>query len=128
MSFLIDSHVLIWALVQPKELGKATRRIIDTHPDIYLSSVSVAELKMKEMSGKLSFDDSIFSGLAAEGIRELAFTNDHALEVGRFGSLVSHEPFDRLLLAQASSERMNFVTADQKILDLGLDFVVDARS
>lgn len=38
-----------------------------------------------------------------------------------------HDPFDSLLLAQARVERMPFLTADRKLLELGVADVVDAR-
>ncbi|MDN5796628.1 MAG: hypothetical protein L0H79_12845 [Intrasporangium sp.] len=57
----------------------------------------------------------------------MPFHASHAKEVGRFAALAHHDPFDRMLLAQASAEGMRFLTSDAVLLGLGLDWVVDAR-
>jgi PIN domain nuclease of toxin-antitoxin system len=59
-------------------------------------------------------------------VKVQSFSADHALELTRFGSLIDHDPFDRMILAQASAERCQLLTADQRLLSLDLDFVVDA--
>jgi prevent-host-death family protein len=46
----------------------------------------------------------------------------------QLGTLYSHDPFDRALLAQALSRHLPFVTADEKIIELGLPLVIDART
>jgi PIN domain nuclease of toxin-antitoxin system len=61
------------------------------------------------------------------GLRELPFTSDHAVAMLRFPALVRHDPFDRMILAQASAERMTLLTADATLLALGERWVQDAR-
>jgi PIN domain nuclease of toxin-antitoxin system len=46
----------------------------------------------------------------------------------RFGSLAKHDPFDRLILAQASASGAKLVTADTALLSLNLDFILDAEN
>jgi PIN domain nuclease of toxin-antitoxin system len=53
-------------------------------------------------------------------------TNAHADAMRTFPELVRHDPFDRLLVAQAYASDMDFLTADRALLNLGHDFIVDA--
>ena len=46
----------------------------------------------------------------------------------RFPALVRHDPFDRMILAQAEAERMTLLTADRTLLVLGQTWIVDARA
>ena len=82
---------------------------------------------MKSMLGKYPSLNDFESDLKTREFTEQPFTAKHALNIARFGSLVRHEPFDRMILAQAASENCKLITADQKLLDLGFDWIVDAR-
>ena len=57
---------------------------------------------------------------------ELPLTVEAVMEANRFGSLRQSDPMDLLLLSQAASERMEFLTSDKRILSLGFDFVSDS--
>jgi PIN domain nuclease of toxin-antitoxin system len=56
----------------------------------------------------------------------LSITAEHAEALGDFPELTRHDPFDRLLVAQASRTGLQLLTADQVLLDLGRDFILDA--
>ena len=79
------------------------------------------------MLGKLEVPETLLDDLAVAGIKNLSFTTDHAEALRHFPALSRHDPFDRMLLAQASSERYSFLTADNILIGQGLDFVLDAR-
>lgn len=126
---LLDTHSLIW-IVNDKtshNIGKNAKRILSTSTT-YVSSISIAEIEMKKMNGKLRLEQNITREvLLTQNIYELQYRITDAISISDFGSLAGHDPFDRMLLAQARSEGMIFLTADEKLLSLGLDFVVDAR-
>lgn len=128
-SVLIDTHVLLWA-VEKKNLhniGKKAIHILSTDI-VYVSSLSIAEIEIKLMTGKLRIENVINSeSIASQDMLELVFSANHTKVISDFESLVGHDPFDRMLLAQARSEGMDFLTADEKLLSLGLDFVINAR-
>lgn len=63
---------------------------------------------------------------AAAGLRELPVTAAHAESAARV-SLPHRDPFDRILVAQAASERLALLTVDRMLLGAGLDHVRDAR-
>jgi PIN domain nuclease of toxin-antitoxin system len=123
---LLDTNALVWFLVGSKEMGRQAYRRLQVEPDLYVSSLSFAELKMKEMRKKISLPTDLIQSLERLQVKVQSFSADHALELTRFGSLIDHDPFDRMILAQASAERCQLLTADQRLLSLDLDFVVDA--
>jgi PIN domain nuclease of toxin-antitoxin system len=123
---LLDTNALVWFLVGSKEIGRQAYRRLQVEPDLYVSSLSFAELKMKEMRKKISLPTDLIQSLERLQVKVQSFSADHALELTRFGSLIDHDPFDRMILAQASAERCQLLTADQRLLSLDLDFVVDA--
>jgi len=64
--------------------------------------------------------------MGEQGITYLPVTAEHAAGIGEFPELLRHDPFDRLLVAQASRERCDLLTADQVLLATSYPFVVDA--
>jgi PIN domain nuclease of toxin-antitoxin system len=128
MPFLLDTNALLGLVVGSVEFGKETMRRLKFEPDLFVSSLSIAELKIKEMKGRISLPSTFTDLILAAEVEILDFNADHAIEMGRFGSLANHDPFDRMLLSQASYERFRFITTDRRLVNLGLDFVIDAES
>lgn len=126
-SFLLDTHTLLWAAQSPEKLGKNSRHALQKAIGVLYSSVSIAELEVKQLVGKIGRLEQLQALLAKSEIDELPFTAAHAKEISRFGTLVKHDPFDRFIVAQAAAEKCNLITADQKLLDLGFDWILDAR-
>ena len=126
MAVLLDTNALVWFLVGSNDIGRQTKRRLQVEPDLLVSSLSFAELKMKEMRKKIILPPDLLESLATLQVKVQSFSATHAFELGRFGSLVDHDPFDRMILAQASAERSQLITADQRLLSLDLDFVLDA--
>lgn len=126
-SYVLDTNALVWAAQSPDFLGKKARRILDTAIDVRYSSLSIAEMEMKAMLGKYSSLQDFEDQLKKRDFVEEPFTSKHAINISRFGSLVRHEPFDRMILAQAAAENCLLITADQTLLDLGFDWILDAR-
>jgi PIN domain nuclease of toxin-antitoxin system len=111
---LLDTNALLWVYFDS--------------PRLWFSSVSVLEITMKSMLGKLelSTDESISEIFRKSGFGELPFRAEHAATVADFPNLVLHDPFDRMLLAQASSEGMPLLTSDATLIGLGEKWVHDA--
>ncbi len=126
-SFLLDTHTLLWAAQSPEKLGKNSRHALQKAIGVLYSSVSIAELEVKQLVGKIGRLEQLQALLAKSEIDELPFTAAHAKEISRFGTLVNHDPFDRFIVAQAAAEKCHLITADQKLLDLGFDWILDAR-
>lgn len=126
-SYLLDTHTLLWVARSPEKLGKKSRHALQRGIGVKYSSVSIAELEVKQSIGKIGRSEELQGLLASSDIGELPFTAAHAKDISRFGSLIKHDPFDRMILAQAAAENFKLITADQKLLALGFDWILDAR-
>lgn len=123
---LLDTHVLLWWVAGDDRLGAAARTAIDAAPIALFSAASIWELEIKRALGKVGLPDGLTSSLESFGFRELPVRAAHAASITSV-ELPHRDPFDRLLLAQASVETVLFVTADAVLVAAGLPDVVDAR-
>ena len=104
-------------------LGQATQYII-AKSEIVVSIASVWEMTLKNARGKLPLPQgSLTEQLEAQGFVLLPILPRH-IEAVRSLNCAHTDPFDRLLIAQASDERLTLLTRDAAILGLGLDGVV----
>lgn len=100
----------------PAKLRESTRKaIISPKNEVFVSAASLWELQLKVAKGKLVLPDNFSETLAEQEIRELPIHWTHTRDIARLPSLHG-DPFDRLLLAQAASEGLTFVTADRLCL------------
>src|SRR5580700_5585693 len=90
-----------------------------------LSGNSV-ELTIKSMLGKLTVPHDLSKKLPGQGVELLSVTAEHAEAIREFPELIRHDPFDRLIVAQASRAGLQLLTADHVLLDLHRDFIIDA--
>ena len=115
MRLLLDTHVFLWCVKDDKQLTKTARVILASATEVYVSSVSIWEAAIKAKLGKLDANvDALVSAIADSGFLELPVTAKHAAAVGRLPD-VHNDPFDRLLIAQAISEPLRFLTADDVV-------------
>ncbi|MEJ7796201.1 MAG: type II toxin-antitoxin system VapC family toxin [Nocardioides sp.] len=124
---LLDTHVLWWLLDTPERLGPRTLALLSAHPS-FASSLSLTELLIKTMVGKFVLPPDFTERVSEQGPSWLSYTASHAASLDRIPELVRHDPFDRMLLAQAYAERIDFLTADRLLLALDHDWIVDARA
>lgn len=88
--------------------------------------MSIVELTITSMLGKFDLPGDPAEAARAVGLSELPFSSAHARDLVAFPELARHDPFDRMLLAQAQREKLQFLTADPRLLELGLRWAVDA--
>ncbi|MFB8388160.1 type II toxin-antitoxin system VapC family toxin [Microbacterium sp. NPDC055910] len=126
---LLDTNALLWLYRDSADLGPQSRSRIATAPRVHYSSATVMEITIKHMLGRLPppGGESFPGVFAKSGLTELPFTADHAAAMARFPALARHDPFDRMLLAQASSESFELLTSDAVLLGLGASWIHDAR-
>lgn len=124
---LLDTQVALWLLYAPERLGKRARQTIERAESVAFSSVSIAEVTIKKLLGRLEVPDDFPRQLERSGLTSLTLDTDHASALAAFPELVRHDPFDRLILAQARVERATLLTANRTLLSLDLSQVVDAR-
>jgi PIN domain nuclease of toxin-antitoxin system len=123
---LLDTGTLISAILFPNRIGKNTRRLITKSPDVFFSTVSLFEIVVKKMKGKLNLGGSVSEFLGELDAIALPLRAEDALEVLSFPSLTRHDPFDRLLLATTRAHGAKLITSDRKMLDLGFDWILDS--
>lgn len=123
---LLDSQALLWLLDDNPRLGRQARQEITSAQGVHVSAATVWELTIKTMLGKLSVPADLSKRLTAQGLVPLSITAEHAEALRDFPELTRHDPFDRLLVAQASRTGLRLLTANQVLLDLGRDFILDA--
>ena len=122
MRLLLDTHVLLWALLGSASLGKpATALLTSKDHDIYFSAVNVLEVAIKASLGRPDFDvdaQAVATNAAAAGFLPLAVEVAHAANV-RLLPAWHRDPFDRLLLSQAQIEGMTLLSRDALVLRYG---------
>ena len=118
MKLLLDTHLLIWTAGDARKLSSAARGLIENRDnDIAFSAVSIWEIAIKYALEKPDFNVDphlVRRGCLDNGMTELAMTSDHAIIVATL-PLIHHDPFDRLLVAQAMAEGIELLTADKTI-------------
>ena len=115
MRLLLDTHVLLWVLADSPKLSATGRSTIEGADEVYVSAASMWEIAIKAGLGKLPVDMTrLAAAVDASGFLELYITTEHAAFVAE---LPHHhrDPFDRLLIAQAMTEPLVFLTADDSL-------------
>jgi len=117
MNYLLDTVVWVWSVHSAERINKVGLDILQSgDEEVYFSAASVWELSIKLRSGKLHLPELpsryVPKRLAQQGIRSLSVTQTHALRVYDLPTH-HHDPFDRLLIAQALAEEMVILTADR---------------
>ena len=123
---LLDSQALLWLLDDNPRLGPQARRAIMSAQGVHVSAATVWELTIKTMLGKLTVSADLSRRLPEQGLELLSVTSEHAEAIREFPELIRHDPFDRLIVAQASCAGLRLLTADHVLLDLRRDFILDA--
>lgn len=118
MSFLLDTHTLLWAIFEPTLLGKKGTEVIN-NPDIsvFVSVVSFWELSLKYATGKLELCNvtpDVFPEVARQsGFDILPLGEKEAATFHHLPRLEHKDPFDRLLIWQAISGKLTFISHDR---------------
>ncbi len=118
MRLLLDTHLLVWAMGSPERLPAALVAMVqDPANTPVFSVVSLWELVIKQALGRPDFRVEpalLRRALLDGGWQELPIQAHHALAMASLPP-VHRDPFDRLLLAQASADGLLLITADQQL-------------
>lgn len=119
MRLLLDTHVWLWWQMAPARLGERVREAIaDTTNDVLLSTVSSWEMAIKIAVGKLQLPKPIHemlpTALLDDQMQSLPLQHHHCFELTNL-PMHHRDPFDRMLIAQARTERLVLVTADSQL-------------
>ncbi len=127
MSYLIDTHILLWWLFDDPKLDIECRDILrNPNHRIFVSSASAWEIATKYRIGKLPEAKQLveqYSQILHQAkFIELAITSAHALRAGSL-PIAHRDPFDRMIMAQAELESLPVITYD-KAFQTGLIQVI----
>jgi len=118
---LLDTHVLLWAVLNDPRLTEAQAKAI-AEGEIHLSAASVWEIGIKRTIGKLDVPDRLFDIAVDAGCRPIPISWTHA-ETAAALPLHHTDPFDRMLIAQARCEGLRLASSDTKLSAYDVDLV-----
>ena len=122
MNLLLDTHLLLWAAIEPKRLSaKARNLLLDPANQLIFSAASLWEISIKNGLDRSGFKvDSrrLWRLLLVNGYRELPVSSEHSIAVDDLPPM-HKDPFDRILIAQARVEGMLLLTVDKAVAKYG---------
>ncbi|MGH8705852.1 MAG: type II toxin-antitoxin system VapC family toxin [Burkholderiales bacterium] len=121
MKLLLDTHALLWYLTTPEKLPAVAHRAIQSADnEVYASLASAWEIAIKVAIGRLEFDaQGLERALPAVGVEPLGISFEHTARVANLPPH-HHDPFDRMLVAQALCESMILVSRDRTLARYGV--------
>jgi PIN domain nuclease of toxin-antitoxin system len=115
MKLLLDTHLLLWAAGEPKRLPKGIRTLLeDRDNELLFSAASLWEVVIKSGLGRKDFRVEarlLRRGLLDNGYSELPIVSDHVVAIESLPP-IHKDPFDRVLVAQATVEGITLLTND----------------
>jgi PIN domain nuclease of toxin-antitoxin system len=110
---ILDTHVVLWWLTDDTTISSDIKDMIDTEPDVFVSTATLWEVSIKISLGKLGPAD-LPERMLASGLRDLPITAMHGITAGRLPA-IHRDPFGRMLIAQAKTEGLTLLTRDEQI-------------
>jgi PIN domain nuclease of toxin-antitoxin system len=119
MNVLLDTHAFLWWVTDDQRLSLMASAIIaDGENELFLSVASAWEIVIKMRLGRLRLPKSpaiyLAEQMAGNAIQPLAITMHHAFCLHDLPD-IHKDPFDRIIIAQSSSEDIPILTNDGQI-------------
>lgn len=120
MNYLLDSHTMLWSIIEPRKLSSKARKIIE-NPEhtILVSAVSVWEISLKYALGKLDLQGIIpneILGLIEEtGFEFISLTPEESASYCNLEASWHRDPFDRMLIWQAIQRSLILISTDKNV-------------
>jgi PIN domain nuclease of toxin-antitoxin system len=119
VNLLVDTHVLLWAIAEPARIPPRARRRIESPENVVLfSAASIWEVAIKSHIRRINLPlepHDLIEASQSMGFLELPVTAAHAAGVARL-PYHHRDPFDRLLISQATAEPARLLTADRALV------------
>jgi PIN domain nuclease of toxin-antitoxin system len=126
MTVLIDTHVLLWSVIEPKKLSEKARAILeDPHNSILVSAVSFWEISLKYSAGKLDLinvkpeDFPVLSEVS--GFTNIPLLPEETASYHLLKNLPHKDPFDKILIRQAIVLDTPLITKDRQLTEADID-------
>ena len=118
MNLLLDTHAFLWFVTGDQRLSTRARQAMETaDAEMFLSAASIWEMAIKSSLGRLTLPlplDEYIAEKLIQGVRVLPVDWTHAAAVEKM-PFHHRDPFDRLLIAQATAENLPLVSADPEL-------------
>jgi PIN domain nuclease of toxin-antitoxin system len=130
LRFLLDTHVLVRWLIEPRKLSRDQIRVLseaDRHAEpLALSTITLLEIAVLVGASKIDADlEDIFAPLReSPGVRILPLTIPIATEIWALGAAL-RDPMDRAVVATARVHGLRLLTSDQRIIASKLVSFID---
>ncbi|SPA43662.1 putative toxin of a toxin/antitoxin system [Cupriavidus taiwanensis] len=115
MKLLLDTHLLLWMALTPERISPDAHALLNADDTVLVfSAASLWEIAIKQGLGRADFqlNARVFRrGLLDNGYSELPIRSDHAVAIDCLPP-IHKDPFDRLLVAQATVEGLTLLTSD----------------
>ena len=119
--YLLDTHTLIWAMVDRSKLSKLALKILqDYDAHLFVSAVSFWEIALKNGKGKLDLVNFQLQHIpyycGKLGVQQIPLTPEDAISYSKLPFAEEHkDPFDRMLICQSISGDYTLVSRDDKM-------------
>ena len=123
MKLLLDTHTFLWFIEDNPRLSAEAKSLLESDVELLISAASLWEIAIKVSTGKLTlnqpYKEFIPDQLTKNGMGLLPISVEHLALVS---ALPFHhrDPFDRLLIAQASIEELPIVSIDNQFDPYGI--------
>lgn len=121
MKLLLDTHIWLWVVAEPKRLSRQVyRELADAGNELWISPVSTWEILLLHTKGRIRLHGTIreWVTLATANLHEAPLTHEIVLAAQEL-PLQHADPADRFLAATAKMLNLTLVTADHRLLGLG---------
>ena len=127
MNILIDTHIALWSLYDSDRLSEKSISLLKDYTNtIYYSLASAWEIQIKNSIGKLPMSAEEFIRDCDDmGFMALPIRKEHVIELANIPYLDTNhkDPFDRMIISQAMTEKLMLLTEDRKILQYPYQFI-----
>jgi PIN domain nuclease of toxin-antitoxin system len=117
VKLLLDTHLLLWIAGDYELPPKARALIEDGENELFFSAASIWEIAIKRAAGREDIQADprmLYRALLDNGYSEVPISTEHAITVGQLPP-THKDPFDRMLVAQATVEGITLLTHDRKL-------------
>ena len=121
MSYLLDTHYLLWAIIDSNKLSKKIRDLIsDREEEVFVSTISFWEISLKSALGKIKiagFEPEDVPDICSKiGFDIIELSASDSSTYHQLGATHHKDPFDRMLIWQAIQNNYTLISADEQII------------
>ena len=120
MSYLLDTHTLIWAITEPQKLSSIAKKVLtNTDNEVAVSAVSFWEISLKYSIGKLMLEgygsEDFPQAALATGFKIIPLTAETTSSYHQLKAAYHRDPFDKMLIWQAIQLNLTLISCDENV-------------